>query len=607
MRFNSLQQISQKAKETIVRFPLPLIICLFAATALLWLVDNNEKNEWFKYVIKFLVTCTISLPAFIGLTLFCERYYIKKRTVFALHVMLLLFAFLYFYFLPYEFTEITAARHLLLLLAAHLAVSFAPFLVNAEMQGFWQFNKSLFLRFLTAGLYSFVLFAGLALAILAIDNLFEAAIRDEAYQRLFFIIAVIFNTWFFLSGVPRDFPGLEKENDYPNGLRIFTQFVLLPLVTIYLGILYVYELKILVTMNWPRGWVSYLVIGFSTAGILALLLVWPLRNDDRYKWVKTFTRLFYIALLPLIALLFLSIYIRVKEYGITENRYFIIVLAIWLLGNAIYFLFSRMKNIKVIPMSLFVVALLSGFGPWSAFEVSKSNQRSRLINLLSDQGMFKENRIVPAPIGNAMDKELRMKMGSLFDYLLSTHDIKIVQGIMDINLDSLRVKHGKYRLATMVMKSLNLEYEEGWRYDPEKSDKFQFTTETHDGLPLNVDGFQLFFKYEYYGSEREESKKVQLDSTASLMMDFISDKNVLSIVDADGVASELKMDALVSRIHKEYSITAFNLPETLMMATLQSENMECKLIFRSLYGTLSQKKELKEITSLQVDVLYRKK
>ncbi|MBK9320884.1 MAG: DUF4153 domain-containing protein [Bacteroidetes bacterium] len=115
------------------------------------------------------------------------------------------------------------------------------------------------------------------------------------------------------------FSRLEKENDYPNGLRIFTQFVLLPLVTIYLGILYVYELKILITMNWPRGWVSYLVIGFSTAGILALLLVWPLRNDDRYKWVKTFTRLFYIALLPLIALLFFSIYIRVKEYGITET------------------------------------------------------------------------------------------------------------------------------------------------------------------------------------------------------------------------------------------------------------------------------------------------
>jgi hypothetical protein len=159
--------------------------------------------------------------------------------------------------------------------------------------------------------------------------------------------------------------------------------------------------------------------------------------------------------------------------------------------------------------------------------------------------MFKENRIVPAPIGNAMDKELRMKMGSLFDYLLSTHDIKSVQGIMDLNLDSLRVKHGKYRLATMVMKSLNLEYEEGWRYDPEKADKFQFSTETN-GLPLNVDGYQLFFKYEYYGSEREESKKVQLDSTAFLMVDFIDEKNVLSIVDAEGVASELKMDALVS-------------------------------------------------------------
>jgi hypothetical protein len=115
--------------------------------------------------------------------------------------------------------------------------------------------------------------------------------------------------------------------------------------------------KIILSSNWPKGWVSYLVIGFSTAGILALLLVWPLQSNDRFKWIKAYVKYFFMALFPLILMLAFAIYIRVKDYGITENRYFIMVLALWLFVNAIYFLLSTVKNIKVIPMSLFFVAL----------------------------------------------------------------------------------------------------------------------------------------------------------------------------------------------------------------------------------------------------------
>ena len=41
----------------------------------------------------------------------------------------------------------------LMSLALHLLVAFAAFTGKGQIQGFWQFNKTLFLRFLTSVLY----------------------------------------------------------------------------------------------------------------------------------------------------------------------------------------------------------------------------------------------------------------------------------------------------------------------------------------------------------------------------------------------------------------------------------------------------------------------
>jgi hypothetical protein len=90
------------------------------------------------------------------------------------------------------------------------------------MNALWQFNKSLFIRVLTSALYSGVLFAGLALAMLAVDKLFDININEKYYLDLWVVSAGIFNTWFFLSGVPSTISSLEDVTDYPKGLKIFT-------------------------------------------------------------------------------------------------------------------------------------------------------------------------------------------------------------------------------------------------------------------------------------------------------------------------------------------------------------------------------------------------
>jgi len=72
---------------------------------------------------------------------------------------------------------------------------------------------------------------------------------------------------------------------------------LLPLVAIYVLILLAYEGKIIVNQSLPRGWVSYLVLVSGIFGILAFLLIYPLKS--LHLWIAKFTKGYYLVLIPL--------------------------------------------------------------------------------------------------------------------------------------------------------------------------------------------------------------------------------------------------------------------------------------------------------------------
>ncbi|MBK8749028.1 MAG: DUF4153 domain-containing protein [Saprospiraceae bacterium] len=153
---------------------------------------------------------------------------------------------------------------------------------------------------LTGVFYSGVLFLGIAAAFAAMDALFNVNIESTTYLQVFIILSCLYNTFFVLGGVKAPLTAYEVSTEYPNSLKIFTQFVLIPLMLLYLVILYAYMFKIIVQWSLPKGWVSNLVLCFSIAGILAFLLVYPIREEINSKWVKTYSRVFYFALLPLI-------------------------------------------------------------------------------------------------------------------------------------------------------------------------------------------------------------------------------------------------------------------------------------------------------------------
>jgi hypothetical protein len=270
--------------------------------------------------------------------------------------------------------------------------------------------------------------------------------------------------------------------------------------------------KILIQWNLPVGWVSYLILGFSIAGILSLLLIYPIRNYEENRWIKVFSKSFYIALLPLIVLLFVAILTRLFAYGITEKRYFVFVLACWLSFISLYFLFSKVKNIELIPISLCLLCFGTSFGPWGAFAVSERSQMNRLETLLIKNNILVDGKIKVTT--NKVDDKDVGNISSIIDYLAERNEIKSLQKWTDTNLDSITNKN-RYSQPGEVMKLMGLKYVSYYRgMDTETQMNRYFNCDFDEVKIMNIS------EYDYYVPViLSDNKNIADDTTNARLAD----------------------------------------------------------------------------------------
>lgn len=433
MKLPSVQLLSRAFIKVAKRFPFVLVAALAGTVACIALTEGNYNQPVEINLIKLAMVSSLGLPLFFAIHLFCEKWSAKPMFKFIALITGLFLLVQFYYSLPPAAVNNGNALYRFFFWSAgmHLIVAFSVFFVVEELNGFWQFNKQLFLRFLTAALYSGVLYLGLAGALLAVEELFNLHIDHDLYINLWNVIAGLFNTVFFLGGIEDPVEDLNNQHSYPKGLKIFTQYVLLPLVTVYLVILYAYTAKIMALRSLPQGWVTNLILGFSVTGILSLLLVWPLREQEENKWIKTFTRFFYFSLVPLITLLFIAIGTRINAYGVTIERYIVAMLGVWLALITLYFIFSRRKNIILIPLTLALFLFGSCFGPWGMFAVAERSQVKRLKALLEKNYLLVNGKLVREsgsrpPAGQAAINQI----SSIIEYLADKHSLQAISDWM---------------------------------------------------------------------------------------------------------------------------------------------------------------------------------
>lgn len=462
MKFPSVSLLLREFKGVIYKYPFEVFsasIGCCAATALIELEQNDAiASGW---CIRIMMAANISLLLSLSATLFARGRNLSFRKKLALSALaLLVSASFFFAFNPVK-RESDNVRFFLVSFGLHLLVAFAAFSGRNQINAFWQFNKTIFLRILASVLYSGVLFAGLSAAIGAMNFLFNFDFEWDTFAIMAVWIFGMFQTLFFLAGIPES-KHLQEDQSYPKGLKLFTQYVLIPLATVYVLILLSYELKILIQWNMPKGLVSSLILGYAVFGILSFLLIYPLRNHEDHKWIKTYSKSFFYLMIPLLVLLYLAIFARVEKYGITEGRYFLVSLAVWLSFVTLYFITSKRQNIVIIPLSLCIVTLLAVYGPLSAFNIAEQSQLRQLKGHLNKNKLLSGDKLRPLDLNT--DTAGIDDITETSRYLVNKYGIESLQPIINEDLsnisDSIKTSLQKKRKGAGTYRSWDLRDEE---------------------------------------------------------------------------------------------------------------------------------------------------
>ena len=257
-------------------------------------------------------------------------------------------------------------------------------------------DSRVLLRGIGASLYGAALFAGLALALRAIDVLFELGLREEIYAHVWGWIAFVLIPLIVIGGLADYVRAGDENGEVARVAHRIAGYLIPPLLALYFLILYAYMIRMLVTGELPKNLVSPMVLAAGLLGALALTLFDP-RSAARgaQRWLRAVPFLF----LPLAPLGAWALVVRIEQYGWTEFRVVrIAVLAAFALlaiAAAVQVLRRRQLALHLAPVVFAAVLVLSAVGPQSALAISRRSQQARLEGGLRQVGI---DPAVAAPV-----------------------------------------------------------------------------------------------------------------------------------------------------------------------------------------------------------------
>lgn len=388
------------------------MICaaVFCAVTLSELPDSSR----FTYLESAFYGCFF----FIALKLIAESHRWRELRFYAIGIPI--FAALVFY--VHVFPE-TVLIFFFLGPALFLAMFIAPFInKHSDTQEIWVFNYRIWTHIFITILSAIFLYLGLAAIIASLDFLFGVKFYHDIYQDIWFVVATLFSPIVAMAGIPRQFD--ERATTFPKFLRIILSYIVIPLLLIYAVILYGYMAKIIITWELPKGGVAYLVSGFGCLGVIIYLASYPLHQTSRI--IALYKQHFFKVLMIPLLLLAAGIYTRIHDYGITEERYAVVLCLLWLFLVSGVALAQKSKLVpKIIFISLIVFLIAASFGPWGATYLSANSQIFRLETVLKKNGALASGVLVKAP--QTISWEDRVTISSIAEYLVESRKIDRVR------------------------------------------------------------------------------------------------------------------------------------------------------------------------------------
>jgi len=376
-------------KSGFERFPVTIILAFMHFITGIYIAEvrNFQSDEFIE--INFLLFGSIFITAMFEMLY--EKYFYKKnrwlvRGVYSVitFVVSIIFFVEYLrtndYYNVYFFTLIPISMVLFLLI---------PILRKKDNRE--KYLQSVFSNFVTTGIFAAVLWIGIEIILATVNYLFFYS-GDSLFFRLttysFWFITEVFGASLFLSLLKKPDDNLENY-EFPFIFNLLIKFAIIPLIIIYTGVLYIYMARVIISMHLPKGLISHLVLWYTAFSVFIMILITPFTQKD--KFFENFKKYFPYFSIPLIFASLFAVFQRTYQYGITENRYYVLISIFWLLFCMI--LYIRNMNVTGVFISLIICFIISVYTPLSAKNVSNFSQSQRLKRILVKYGALKDGKI----------------------------------------------------------------------------------------------------------------------------------------------------------------------------------------------------------------------
>lgn len=373
-------------KRAFERFPETLTVSMLFVVTVMMMIHADYDRKWIDVLEDIVLPLVVGIPLFANVKLLVERYGLSLKMRGILDGVALALIILYGVMIPEEITGYFMMRFFALVAILLIAFLCIPYFYDRK--GLSRYILLMAGRFFLTILYSGVIFGGIAMMIFTVESLFGLDFVSEIYLDLFVIISGVFGVSFFLGTVPERDEDLAIE-DYSKIFKTLFLYIVLPIISVYLVILYAYFVKILFDFDLPQGLIGNLVLWHAMVSAVTLFFVRDLRQS--LAWLEKFFKIYIPLMVVPMGMFFLALWIRIDAYGITMPRYFVVALGIFaVIGMGMMRLF---KKDTALPVMIVLVTLVgvSFFGPLSGYALTLRDQSSRLEAMLISNDMLSDS------------------------------------------------------------------------------------------------------------------------------------------------------------------------------------------------------------------------
>jgi hypothetical protein len=152
---------------------------------------------------------------------------------------------------------------------------------------------------------------------------------------------------------------------------------------------------------------------------------------------ERFTKIFSIISIPAILFWVYSLYLRIDAYGFSVNRIVLLVIILWFLFNALYYVLSKQKSIRFMFEIFLGLMIVSFYFPFTAFYWGERAQISALLELASSSNYLEDGKINNFYLSSKQSSGLdsnEYRMSETINYIGNMYTLKRTEQYLSTDL-----------------------------------------------------------------------------------------------------------------------------------------------------------------------------